>query len=425
MYMTYRTTIKEAIDENVDFAIFGGDFFHRKDVDARALKDAEKGLEELGDENIPLVAVEGNHDSSIYKKDLTWLEYLHAKGSLILLEANLLGEGQVFEKHDEENPGASSGFVDIGNVRIFGLQYLGQRTSEYLSTVGEGIQEVNEKFGKPEFTILVGHFGIEGHIPGMVGGVSYNDLADLEEVVDYLALGHLHKNYSHGDWVFNPGSLEAHSVREANWDLGYYLVDIDEEEPTVDHIYSKRRPYFSIKFQVDSYETPRELRNGLAQEIEDKKPEVENVQKRENFKKKDQKREPIIDFRLRGLLQFNRTQLDVDELKSVIEDTVKPLKVRVNDATESKEVPEILREFEGEESIRDEEGRIDKERLEHAVFKKLVGKDSRYKENKKEVADFLKSVKMNLQAGESYESIAEEIKQKRRGLFPIQEGDNR
>ncbi|KXB06903.1 metallophosphoesterase [candidate division MSBL1 archaeon SCGC-AAA382C18] len=425
MYMTYRTTIKEAIDENVDFAIFSGDFFHRKDVDARALKDAEKGLEELGDENIPLVAVEGNHDSSIYKKDLTWLEYLHAKGSLILLEANLLGEGQVFEKHDEENPGASSGFVDIGNVRIFGLQYLGQRTSEYLSTVGEGIQEVNEKFGKPEFTILVGHFGIEGHIPGMVGGVSYNDLADLEEVVDYLALGHLHKNYSHGDWVFNPGSLEAHSVREANWDLGYYLVDIDEEEPTVDHIYSKRRPYFSIKFQVDSYETPRELRNGLAQEIEDKKPEVENVQKRENFKKKDQKREPIIDFRLRGLLQFNRTQLDVDELKSVIEDTVKPLKVRVNDATESKEVPEILREFEGEESIRDEEGRIDKERLEHAVFKKLVGKDSRYKENKKEVADFLKSVKMNLQAGESYESIAEEIKQKRRGLFPIQEGDNR
>ncbi len=32
MYMTYNTTIKEAIDENVDFAVFGGDLFHKKDV---------------------------------------------------------------------------------------------------------------------------------------------------------------------------------------------------------------------------------------------------------------------------------------------------------------------------------------------------------------------------------------------------------
>ena len=132
MYMTFRSTILDAIDEGVDFAVFGGDLFHNKDVNARALSDAEKGLEEFAKEDIPVVGIQGNHDANLYKEDLNWLEYLHNRERLILLEADLQGEGPVFEEHDFDEPGTSSGYVDIDGVRIFGLQYLGQRTGDYL-----------------------------------------------------------------------------------------------------------------------------------------------------------------------------------------------------------------------------------------------------------------------------------------------------
>lgn len=425
MYMTFRSTILDAVDEGVDFAVFSGDLFHNKDVNARALSDAENGLEEFSEEDIPVVGIQGNHDANLYKEDLNWLEYLHSRERLILLEADLQGEGPVFEKHDFEEPGTSSGYVDIDGVRIFGLQYQGQRTGDYLEEVAEAIRKVNEEEGEPEMTILLGHFGIEDHIPGMAGGISFNQLKPVEEVVDYLGLGHLHKQYSHGEWVFNPGSLEAHDTREAQWDHGYYIVDQNEDGLEFEFNQSKRRPFFRIDFVVDDCNTPEEFENQFEQEVDEALPDLRSKQHLDHFLLGDSVREPVIDLHLQGLLQFSRSQLGVNWIRELVEEKTDALYVNISDATESKETADILQELdEGEDEVRNEDGQIDRGRLESAVFRKLAGQDSRFRDKEEEVAETMSVVKGSVLADESPESVAETIKNRRRELFPEMGSDS-
>lgn len=418
MYMSFNTTIYEAVEAGVDFAVFAGDLFHNKNVNARALSDAEEGLSRFEDADVPVAAVRGNHDANLYKEDLNWLEYLHNRGKLVLLEANLSGDGPVFEEHDFEEPGTSSGYIDLEGVRVFGLQYLGQRTTDHLSEVAEGIKRVNQREGEPEATVLIGHFGVKGHIPGMSGGISFNALDPVEEVVDYLALGHLHKSYSHGDWVFNPGSLEAHDTRQARWDLGYYIVDVEEDGLAPEFHESKRRPFFEITFEVDEYDSPEELESAFEQEVENQLSNLEQVQRKPHFQRSGEKRDPVIDLRLEGLLQFNRSRLDTEELEEIVEEKTGALYVNPTDATESKETASIIQELEGgEEAVRNEDGQIDRDELEAAVFKRLAGQDSRYSDRDEEVADTLNVVKRSVLTDEDPESVAETIKNRRRELF--------
>lgn len=425
MYMSFRTTLLDALEDDVDFAVFSGDLFHNKDVNARALSDAEKGLDTFAKEDTPVVAIQGNHDAKLYKEDLNWLEYLHARERLVLLEADLTGDGPVFEKHDFENPGTSSGYVDIDGVRVFGLQYLGQRTETNLEDVAEAIQAVHNENGEPEFTVLLGHFGIEGHIPGMGGGISFSSLEPLEDVVDYLGLGHLHKQYSHGDWVFNPGSLEAHSIREAKWDHGYYVVDVTEEDVDTEFQESKRRPFYHIEFAVDQYDAPDELVQGFVEAVEEELSDLRRVQEQDRHLSGDSLREPVIDLHLSGLLQFSRSQLEIDEIRDIAEEKTGAVYVNLTDGTESKETATILQELEeGEEDVRTEDGQLDHDKLEFAVLRRLAGQDARYQEKQDEVAETAAAVKQSVLAADTPETVAETIKNRRRELFPDQGGDD-
>ncbi len=423
MYMSFNNAFLDVLDEDVDFAVFSGDLFHNKDVNARALSDAENSLETFAEADLPVVAIQGNHDANLYREDLSWLEYLHTRERLILLEADLTDEGPVFERHDFDNPGTSSGYVDIGDVRIFGLQYLGQRTTNYLEDVAESIRQVNREEGEPGLTVLLGHFGIEGHIPGMGGGISFNKLEPLEDTVDYLGLGHLHKQYTHGDWVFNPGSLEAHSTREANWDHGYYLVDLDGDGFDAAFHDAKRRPFFHIEFTVDKFDTPEDLLDAFEQQVDDQLSDLREIQEQERHKAGDSLRDPVIDLHLSGLLQFSRTQLDIDEIRDILEEKTGAIYVNPTDATESKETASILQELEeGEEDVRGEDGQLDQDKLEIAVFRRLAGQDSRYSDKQDDVAETVAAVKRSVLAEETPETVAENIKNRRRELFPEQGG---
>jgi len=324
----------------------------------------------------------------------------------------------VFEKHDFDDPGTSSGYVDLDGVRVFGLQYLGQRTSDSLSDVAEAIKQVNKEEGEPESTVLIGHFGVEGHIPGMSGGISFNALEPVEEAVDYLALGHLHKKYTHGNWVFNPGSLEAHDTRQAQWDLGYFIVDVGDGEISSEFHESKRRPFFEISFEVDAHDSPDELESAFTEEVEEHLSDLEKVQQKSYFQRSEEKRDPVIDLRLEGLLQFNRSRLDSDSLRETVEEKTGALYVNLNDATESKETASIIQELDGgEDAVRNEQGQIDRGKLESAVFQRLAGQDSQYGEKEEDVADTLSVVKKSVVADENPESVAETIKKRRRDLF--------
>jgi DNA repair protein SbcD/Mre11 len=423
MQYSFQHTISEGIRHKVGVVLLCGDLFHHKNVTAETLTIAEQGLNQFSRYNIPVALIQGNHDAKLYKQDMTWLEYLHRKKTGILLQADILENELLFNKYDKEKISSHAGFVDVNNTRIFGLQYSGQRTIERLRQIPLAIQQVNDEFGTKDFTILMGHFGVEGHIPGITGGVSEEILNLLRDTVDYLALGHLHKHYSENDWVFNPGSLEAHDTREATWDLGYYITTLSKEKGVhASHFLSKRRPFYKIIFSVDRFHSKEGLLQGFNRKLAVEQSAIHELQDQPQFQDETGRRQPIIDLRLKGQLHFSRSLLNIEELIELVEQTTSAIKVQPSDATESLETKAILSEIEGgREAIIDEEGHVNRSRLEQAVFTMKAGDDERYSQQKRTVSEVLIALKTELLAGENPEDVALTLQKNRRQLFPTSE----
>jgi len=423
MQYSFSSAIKAGLKNDVDAVLLCGDLFHHKNVSAQTLNTAELGLHQCKQNNVPVIFIQGNHDAKLYKQDMTWLEYLHRKKTGILLQADTSESEIVFRKYNPKKPGSHAGFVDIKDTRIFGLQYSGQRTIERLHQCPEAIQNVNDEFGTSDWTILMGHFGVEGHIPGITGGVPEETLDLLSDDIDYLALGHLHKQYSENNWVFNPGSLEAHDTREATWDLGYYITILSKNHDVeAYHYFSKRRPFYKIVLSVDRFHTKEELLHGLHRKLDVEKSYLTDLQEKKFFQDEKGKRQPIIDFRLKGQLHFSRSLLNIDELIDLVRQATDAVKVQPSDATESLETKEILTEIDGgRESIFDEDGHVNRNRLEQAVFSMKAGEDNRYNNEKHGVSEILVALKTELLSRENPEDIAKTLQKKRQQLFPTEQ----
>ncbi|MDG6218005.1 MAG: DNA repair exonuclease [Candidatus Thermoplasmatota archaeon] len=423
MYYSFLATIEEGINEYVDAVLLCGDLFHHKNVTAETLSQAEQGLQKFSTQNIPVLFIQGNHDAKLYKEDMTWLEYLHRRKTGILLQADVLESTISFKDYDESHLGSHAGFVDIGNVRIFGLQYSGQRIIERLEQIPSAIEKVNKEYGSADCTILMGHFGVEGHIPGITGGVPEEILHSISQSIDYLALGHLHKRYSENNWVFNPGSLEAHDTREATWDLGYYASEISKEKGIhTTHHYSKRRPFYKIVFSVDRFHSKEELIQGFKRKLSVEQAYLREEQQQSHFQDETGIRQPIIDLRLKGQLHFSRSLLNIEELIELVLEATNAVKVQPSDATESLEAKAILTAIEGgRDVIFDDDGHVNRERLEQAVFTMKTGEDVRYKSEKHHVAKVLLALKSELLAGENIEDVAETLQKKRKEFFPTED----
>jgi DNA repair exonuclease len=425
MQLSLLSAAVDAAEQDVDFAVFSGDLFHNKDVDALTLSDAEKCLDKFQEEDIPVAAIQGNHDDNLYKEDLNWLEYLHQRGKLILLEAEF-GDGEMFKpcESDVDERGKSAGFVDFGEIRVFGVQYMGRGLENKLGDVAEGIRTANEEYGEPEQTVLLGHFGIEGQVPKM-SGLEYSKLEPLREVVDYFGVGHLHKQYSIADWVYSPGSLEVHNIREDSNDLGYYTVEDTDDGLEPEHHLAKRRPFFTVELSVDGYQDPESLESGLQERVKELVPELREKQNKEVYKARGERRQPVIYLRLTGLLEFSRSRLDMDRIRSIVKEDMNPVHIQVRDTTETKDVISILEEIgEDRAEVMDEQGQIDTDKLEVKVFEQLVEAHPEYGEQSSEVAGLLRSVKSDILAEEPVDAVADVIREERRELFVDTGGEN-
>ncbi|MCA1590360.1 MAG: DNA repair exonuclease, partial [Acidobacteria bacterium] len=69
---------KYAIDEQVDFVIVCGDFFHKRSVPPETMNYAVAGLSALKEAGIPVVAIEGNHDQKHSDSEFSWLRSLES-----------------------------------------------------------------------------------------------------------------------------------------------------------------------------------------------------------------------------------------------------------------------------------------------------------------------------------------------------------
>jgi exonuclease SbcD len=293
-----------AIGESVDFVVIAGDLFEHRNIQPAVLNQAQLCLQQLQAAQIPVLAIEGNHDNRPYGTPTSWLRYLADWGLLKLLEPNPPTDDQPF--YSPWDPASKTGgYIDLDcGVRVVGSAWYGASAPQAVSKMAAGIAELPP--GPPQ-TVALFHHGLEGQIARYAGAVRLKDLLPLKEAgVDYLALGHIHKQYSADGWIFNPGSLEANNVEEGIYQRGAYLVELDSQgiRAELKQAY-RQRPIVRLIVKAKGQESPEELAE-MAQGTVEAAIAAQTL---------IPKQAPIVELRLQGQVGFDRSELDVRALQ--------------------------------------------------------------------------------------------------------------
>jgi len=395
-YLAFRNLVDEAKARRADFVLLGGDLFEKRTVDPLAMRQAVDGLQTLKDAGIPVIAVEGNHERAHYRDQYSWLQFLDAIGLLILLDP-LVKEGRlVLEPYSVETGGA---YVDLpGGIRVYGLKYYGAATERALALLQDALAETSPP--RPAYSILLTHAGLEGVLARCSGAVPRRAFEALREHVDYVALGHIHKPYDFDAWIYNPGSLETWSVEEAAWEeRGYYVVELTSRSPLRHHatlVPSPRRPFERLRLSVDACTSPEAVYEALQARLKRVRPAPASG------------RAPVVEVTLEGTLSFDRAELDLSRVETMVRQAFSPLLVRVHNAT-------VPSEF--QISLQQASSRAE---LEHLVLRELIERDIRYRANAAAWTDVALELKRMAVANNSPDEILDYLRRKRAEI-PLEE----
>ena len=225
-----REILHNAIQHNADFILLGGDVFTSLEMlpgKLTSIVDLLMCFQNNTKATIPIIAIEGNHDIRKFSRGVrfekcgqSWLKLLARLGLIVLLDGDLeLPTDQIFQPYDfAEKKG---GKIQVKNVMIYGTRYLGEKPVEQLSRIRKAIVK-NDGL----FHVLLQHFGIQGQMEG-VPGIDLSLIQHLKHRVQYLALGHFHKQFILDDWIYNPGSSEAVSSMDNSFGRGIFLVNVN------------------------------------------------------------------------------------------------------------------------------------------------------------------------------------------------------
>ncbi len=207
----FKTIAEMAVESNVDFVIVAGDLFHRSLPSPRTIKDAVETLWIFKKENIPVFAVEGNHDKT--SRDISAYHLLESLGLL-----NVLGlrrnpvKGENVRSLKVQNVYLVKGVV--GDIEILGDRH---RSKWQLEKVLPLLKPESDK------SVLVLHQAVKEVVDidiDMAYELTINDLPKA----DYYAFGHIHlpRIYEYdGRVVAYPGSVERYDLREASKIIRY------------------------------------------------------------------------------------------------------------------------------------------------------------------------------------------------------------
>jgi DNA repair exonuclease SbcCD nuclease subunit len=359
-----------AIAEQVDFVLIAGDLFEHRVIQPAILNQAQICCQQLKEAGIPVLAIEGNHDNTPYGTSTSWLKYLSQWGLLQLLEPGNLAAGEpLYAPWDEARK--KGGYVDLPcGVRVLGSAWYGSAAVQAIAQIAEAISELPPG---PEHTVLMFHHGLEGQIARYTGALRYGDLLPLKEAgVDYLALGHIHKNYSEQGWMFNPGSLEANNVEEGSFPRGAYLVEMTPAGIQADLKQAYRqRPIVRLQLQTRGEESEEEVMEqaiALVNAAIDQGRIIPAAQ-------------PIVELRIAGQVGFERLNLDTRKLQQTLQSLSQALIFLLKYDVEE-------REFES--PLADE---VSREAIERNAFLDLLAGHRDYKKRADELAAALVDLK--------------------------------
>jgi len=241
------------------------------------------------------------------------------------------------------------------------------------------------------------HFGIEGQDKLKPGIDLSPNLIKLHDKIDYLALGHYHKNYileAQDQWIFNPGSLELNDLTELSYIRGAFLAEISGRE-----YYQK-----DIKFlECDNgnkdtsripnrefLQVPQIDITGMSS-FEESIEQILKKLKQYGLPLRDQNKEinksdlncPIATFRIIGEVGFSRLEINLNKLKEEINNRYAILDIRVS----SKDL------FSALDLIKVEGDELTIDIIERIVFSALIDQNEAYKSLKPEILNLLDDLK--------------------------------
>ncbi|VVB55522.1 DNA double-strand break repair protein Mre11 [uncultured archaeon] len=359
----FQSVIKYAIDHRVEFILISGDLFHKRNINAPTYLQAYKVLHELKERSpsTQVYAIEGNHDLAFHQDGKSWLEILNSQGLLRLMR---LKEGDGVKLMGD--------YIELQNVRIFGVRYLGSNTSSIIPQIADEIRKIASASGK-KFTVLMMHFGMEGQVKqAEAGEIPYSSLMPLKEVVDYLALGHYHMQYEVDSWIFNPGSIEMISMNEYGLPKGFYHV----KDSGAKLITPMTRPVRRMKLDIGGIANPDALYSNIG-----------NILKKQPANLSDNK--PLVELLLYGELNFPKSDIDIDHIKKMLEEEFKPLACEVK-----------IEKSNSQYTINEGDVRgLSREQIEQRVFSERVKLDARFKDNVDAIVNTMIDVKKKAAAG--------------------------
>lgn len=357
-----------AIEERVDFVAIAGDLFEHRNIKPATLNQAQVCLQMLKNADIPVVAIEGNHDNRPYGTRTSWLKYLSEWDLLKLLEPN---DGATAENRltPWDDSTRSGGYIDLPcGVRVIGSSWYGATAPRAIELLAESIQNLPTG---PDHTVLLFHHGLEGQISRYAGALRYSELLPLKAAgVDYLALGHIHKNYTAEGWVFNPGSLEANNVDESRFQRGAYLVELTAEG-------------VDAQLKSDYFQRPIERVEVVAkgQESLDELTELATERAIAAATKHQNDIPPIVELKITGQVGFDRLELDTRRLQEAIKAASDALLVLVK-----YDVEDVAYQT----PLNDGQNRVE---IEQSIFEDMLTAHRDYKSRAPELAQGLTDLK--------------------------------
>ncbi|MBD3194033.1 MAG: hypothetical protein GF317_03190 [Candidatus Lokiarchaeota archaeon] len=259
----FKSILYVGITKRVKFILLGGDVFTSIDILPEKLIKIIQILQKFNNSTggrIPIIAIEGNHDLRKYSRGLrvsrrqSWLELLNILGLIILLDAEEKSDVSIrFNPYDFET--RKGGCIRFGQIKIYGTKYTGQTPIEHINKINNAIKKKNGSFN-----ILLQHFGILGQMKN-VPGVPYDKIQTLKKKIDYLALGHFHKQYRIENWIFNPGSSEVACSADLFFNRGVFLGELrknKERRLIVRNITIPTRKSFWETIELNRYYTKKE-----------------------------------------------------------------------------------------------------------------------------------------------------------------------
>lgn len=407
----------EAADREVDFVVIAGDLFNKRAIDAQTLIHAIEGLRKLKEKNIPVLAIEGNHDRSYYRDGISWLQFLCHQQYLTLITPRMRDGAPVLEAWNSATMLGSHVDLLDGRLRVYGLPWQGAATTrsmEGLTQALKGARDEEDAEGV-EYRLLMMHTGLEGIVPRIHGLPTMAQFRPLRRYVDYLALGHIHKPYEFEGWIYNPGSTETCGAEEAAWDdRGYYLVEIDTDDPEsiVDpskpahyhralHCKSKRRPFVRYELRVEGLSEPNALYARL-----------EEYCRREGPQHSADSMRPLVQINLIGTLAFDAGALDSSYMEEIVRNHFQPLYVRVDNNTNDQDYIPDGGDIDGRD-------RSTWHELERRIFEDLVSRDTRFLSEKEQWSVVLADLKQMALQKDDPGHIAQFLREKRAALLGL------